>query len=324
VSAWISASPDNQKLVEEILFTIEATSRLHIMKTVDVDKAYLRFRSKVRTPKKTVFLSGFQQIAAVFFIPLILSTAYLFWKNQETGSKATVEIINPNPRKVEINTAPGVLSIFDLPDGSKVWLNAGSSLKYEWGANADTRMVELKGEAYFEVKSNPDKPFIVKTGEDVYNIEVLGTSFNVSAYSDDDLIKTTLVEGSVKLNIKSKEGRESTIILKADQKVEYHKENKTFSVADVQVDLDTDWMRREILFRRDSMEYVLKKLSRRYNVRFDVKNRDIYNGLIHATFKDETILQIMEYLNLTSGLRYNVREPFPEEDSADRIIIEII
>ena len=322
VSAWISASPDNEKFVEDIFFTIEAVSRLHIMKTVNTDKAYRQFCSRVRIPKKRLFLSSFQKIAATLFIPLILATGFLYQKSRDVKGKAHIDEVHTNPRAVEVNTNPGILSTFDLPDGSKVWLNANSSLKYEWSANAATRMVELKGEAYFEVKRNPNKPFIVKTGENYY-IEVIGTSFDVSAYSDDELIKTTLVEGSVRLNMKSKEGRDSTIILNTDQKAEYHKGNKTVSVSDVQTIVDTDWIRREILFRQDSMEYVLKKLSRRYNVRFDVQNEEVYNAVIHGTFKDETISEIMDYLIISSGIQYNFREPVPDKEPPDMLIIEI-
>lgn len=320
VSAWKSASPDNQKTVEDIFFTIEVAKRLHIMKSVDTDKAFEQFRSKIRTPKKKLlFLSGFQRIAATLFIPLVLATCFLYWKNQEGKDKMAVIT---NPRMIEVHTNPGILSTFDLPDGSKVWLNACSSLKYEWNETADLRTVELKGEAYFEVTKNPHKPFIVKTGED-YSIEVLGTSFNVSAYSDDELIKTTLVEGSVRLNMKSTTGRDSVVILKPDQKVEYHKENKTVSVFEVQTDMETDWIRREITFSQESMKNVLKILSRRYNVRFDIRNQDVYNGIITGRFKDETISQIMDYLNLANGIEYNIREPFPNEDPPDKRIIEV-
>lgn len=315
VEAWLSSAPDHRKLMEEMYYTLELTERLQVMNTVDTDKAYNQFKANRKGKKMRLgdsFLSGFQKIAAALFIPLILTTGYLYLRNQGNDF-----IKN---QLVEVNTNPGIVSTFELPDGSKVWLNAGSSLKYTPDANADKRVVELEGEGYFEVVKNPEKPFIVKTGSD-YSIEVLGTSFNVSAYADDEAIETTLVEGAVKLNMQTENGQYTSLFLQPDQKAAYHKTSKQVAVAEAKTDVYTDWTRGELIFRQEPMERVLKKLNRRYHVSFDIQDPEVYNAIITARFTNETIPQIMEYLSVASGIKYNIRKT---EINGDRLTIPTI
>ena len=181
-------------------------------------------------------LGVIQRAAAVLFIPVFLLSAYLFIQ-QGQG----------NVRTLAVRTNPGVVSAFDLPDGSKVWLNANSELRYPSDFNADTRTVELTGQGYFEVTKNAHKPFIVKADKD-YSVEVLGTSFNVSAYKDESMIETTLVEGSVKLNVVSG-GKRMTQMLKPNEKAEYQKGADKIKVFDVNTEYDTAWKNGEIIFR---------------------------------------------------------------------------
>jgi ferric-dicitrate binding protein FerR (iron transport regulator) len=316
VETWLSISPDNRKLLEDIYFTLELTKRFHVMNSVDTDKAYTNFKSKTSRAKSNLgfsLLAGFRKVAVVLFLPLLISVGYLYLKSNN-GNKHS---------NVEINTNPGIVSTFNLPDGSKVWLNAGSSLKYTSNEDAGKRTVELTGEGYFEVVRNPQKPFIVKAGPDYY-IEVLGTSFNVSAYTDDELIETTLIKGSVKLNIGSENGSGIPLFLKPDQKAGYNKKDQSVYVADIKTNADIDWKNGELIFRQDPMDKVLKKLSRRYNVRFDVKDTDVYKAIITARFKDETIPQVMEYLSVASGIKYSIQKTtINGDDLLNKPVIEI-
>lgn len=212
VKNWRAASLENEKLLEQVYFTTQVASRLKVMRTVNPDEALSRFKSRIHKKEKRLalrqVLGVIQRAAAVLFIPVFLLSAYLFIQ-QGQG----------NVRTLAVRTNPGVVSAFDLPDGSKVWLNANSELRYPSDFNADTRTVELTGQGYFEVTKNAHKPFIVKADKD-YSVEVLGTSFNVSAYKDESMIETTLVEGSVKLNVVSG-GKRMTQMLKPNEKAEY-------------------------------------------------------------------------------------------------------
>lgn len=314
VKNWRAASLENEKLLEQVYFTAQVASRLKVMRTVNPDEALSRFKSRIHKKEKRLalrqVLGVIQRAAAVLFIPVFLLSAYLFIQ-QGQG----------NVRTLAVRTNPGVVSAFDLPDGSKVWLNANSELRYPSDFNADTRTVELTGQGYFEVTKNAHKPFIVKADKD-YSVEVLGTSFNVSAYKDESMIETTLVEGSVKLNVVSG-GKRMTQMLKPNEKAEYQKGAGKIKVFGVNTEYDTAWKNGEIIFRNHPMDKVLKTLERYYHVVFEVKDNEILKSIITARFKDEQLPQVLEYLKLASGIQYAIHKPTVKDSGSGTSVVEI-
>lgn len=314
VKNWRAASLENEKLLEQVYFTAQVASRLKVMRTVNPDEALSRFKSRIHKKEKRLalrqVLGVIQRAAAVLFIPVFLLSAYLFIQ-QGQG----------NVRTLAVRTNPGVVSAFDLPDGSKVWLNANSELRYPSDFNADTRTVELTGQGYFEVTKNAHKPFIVKADKD-YSVEVLGTSFNVSAYKDESMIETTLVEGSVKLNVVSG-GKRMTQMLKPNEKAEYQKGADKIKVFDVNTEYDTAWKNGEIIFRNHPMDKVLKTQERHYHVVFEVKDNEILKSIITARFKDEQLPQVLEYLKLASGIQYAIHKPTVKDSGSGTSVVEI-
>lgn len=314
VKNWRAASLENEKLLEQVYFTTQVASRLKVMRTVNPDEALSRFKSRIHKKEKRLalrqVLGVIQRAAAVLFIPVFLLSAYLFIQ-QGQG----------NVRTLAVRTNPGVVSAFDLPDGSKVWLNANSELRYPSDFNADTRTVELTGQGYFEVTKNAHKPFIVKADKD-YSVEVLGTSFNVSAYKDESMIETTLVEGSVKLNVVSG-GKRMTQMLKPNEKAEYQKGADKIKVFDVNTEYDTAWKNGEIIFRNHPMDKVLKTLERHYHAVFEVKDNEILKSIITARFKDEQLPQVLEYLKLASGIQYAIHKPTVKDSGSGTSVVEI-
>ena len=314
VKNWRAASLENEKLLEQVYFTTQVASRLKVMRTVNPDEALSRFKSRIHKKEKRLalrqVLGVIQRAAAVLFIPVFLLSAYLFIQ-QGQG----------NVRTLAVRTNPGVVSAFDLPDGSKVWLNANSELRYLSDFNADTRTVELTGQGYFEVTKNAHKPFIVKADKD-YSVEVLGTSFNVSAYKDESMIETTLVEGSVKLNVVSG-GKRMTQMLKPNEKAEYQKGAGKIKVFDVNTEYDTAWKNGEIIFRNHPMDKVLETLERHYHVVFEVKDNEILKSIITARFKDEQLPQVLEYLKLASGIQYAIHKPTVKDSGSGTSVVEI-
>lgn len=145
-----------------------------------------------------------------------------------------------------------------LPDGSKVWLNAATSIRFPTVFRGKTREVDLKGEAYFEVAKNPRMPFKVKSRD--AEIEVLGTHFNVRAYTDERAMKTTLVEGSVKVN-----SRGSNKILKPGEQAVL--EGKAMQVSTVVVEEQIAWKNGLFQFQDASLEDVMKQASLWYDLK---------------------------------------------------------
>ena len=158
-----------------------------------------------------------------------------------------------------------------LADGTRVWLNSESSLRYPVQFAGNSRKVELTGEAYFEVTHNPHKPFIIKSYDT--EVKVLGTSFNVSSYEDEEYIATTLVEGSVEVScLGNKE-----LLVPGYQAVVKRGDNR-FNINQVNTDLYTSWKDGVFRFKNQSLEEICHQLSRWYNVEFfftDHKYREL-------------------------------------------------
>lgn len=186
-----------------------------------------------------------------------------------------------------------------LADGTRVWLNAGSSLRFPVAFNGKERVVELSGEAYFEVAKNKHKPFIVKTSHS--EIAVLGTHFNVSAYPDDEYTATTLLEGSVKL---SQAG--SSVQLLPGQVGTVLNRLNSISVRKADIEMALSWKNGLFIFDNQSMAEVMKKVARWYNVEVEFKGNSSakeFGGSI-SRFKD--ISELLELMKLAGGIHYKI------------------
>lgn len=317
VESWLAASADNRRALEQVYYTLQLVRRAGTMQAADPEAALLRFKNTLRQQKKKSaarrFLKIAQTAAAVLFVPLFVATLYLLGQDKH---EMRAELM-------EVRTQVGVVSSFRLPDGTQVSLNGGSVLKYPTVFSDPVRKVELEGQAYFEVAKNRAKPFIVQA-DSSYAVEVLGTTFAISAYADDDWIETTLVEGSVKLHTSTVSQGEHTAYLKPNQKAAFRKESGTMEIAAVDPLYETAWKDGEIIFRNHPMAQVLKVLERHYHVRFEVFGEEPLQSIITARFKDETLAQVMEYLRLASCIRYEIRKPAITDDQTLAVpVVEI-
>jgi ferric-dicitrate binding protein FerR (iron transport regulator) len=166
----------------------------------------------------------------------------------------------------------GKKSMIVLSDGTKVWLNAGSQLVYPSMFLRKRREVVLVGEAYFEVAKNKDKPFIVRTSD--LNVKVLGTKFDVSAYPEDKIIETILVEGSVSLEVggKGAVGHDREFLLSPNQKISLNKESRETNVRIVDVSMYTAWKDGMVKTESEDLVRLIKKIERYYNIQVALKD----------------------------------------------------
>lgn len=316
IEAWSLESEENQKLLEQMYFLLHATNKLQIMNSVDPDPALARLKKRINSKKRNELfrrsIAVVQRIAAVLFLPILALATYLI-----------LETSNEPLRYIEVNTNPGIISSFELPDGSKAWLNSGGYMKYPAEFSSKKREVELKGQGYFKVAKNTAKPFFVRI-DNFYSVEVLGTEFNVTAYENDDLIETTLVTGKVKLIIDQASGKAIERFLKPNQKAIYDKRNRSLNIATVNPEYDMAWKEGRIIFRQHPMEQVLKVLGRHYNVQFDVKTTDVLQSEITAKFTNEPLSQVLEYLEIASKIKSKIKQPNKiENDTLQVSVIEL-
>lgn len=204
----------------------------------------------------------------------------------------------------EFSVPYGECQKMQLPDGSMVWINAGSTLIYPQKFSAGTRTVYLCGEANFSVMKNPKQPFIVKTKD--LDVQALGTKFNVQSYPNMTSTTATLMEGSVRVNTTS--NTSLSYILKPNEQLTYSHSKKNVSIAQVDAEKLTSWRKGYLVFQGATFDDIVSTLERKYNVQinYDV---DKYRGKsYYGKFNpDESIEQALSVLcQVVNGTSYQI------------------
>lgn len=183
-----------------------------------------------------------------------------------------------------------------LPDGTQVWLNSDTELSYSVPFTGNTRQVELKGEAYFDVAHNKEKPFIVKTGNQ--RLQVLGTEFNVSSYSEDINIVTTLVKGKVKIDHFMDDNNLVEEILLPNDQLIFNRETQDIQKREVATYLYTSWKDGRFSFKNEPLESFFEKISRWYDVEVFITDESLkeinFTGDLPRYNNMNDILKIVE------------------------------
>ncbi|WP_142684957.1 FecR domain-containing protein [Chitinophaga polysaccharea] len=185
-----------------------------------------------------------------------------------------------------------------LPDGTQVWLNAASTLRYPTAFTGPERLVEVNGEAYFEVAANAAQPFKVKIRN--AEIQVLGTSFNVNAYADEPITQTTLLEGSIKLSANNnqvllKPGQQAT--LAANRELHINEVNSNDAIA---------WKNGYFLFRNESIESVMRTIARWYDVDVSYQGDVMKQRLGGTVSRYEKLEDLLKTIELTKSLKFKI------------------
>jgi ferric-dicitrate binding protein FerR (iron transport regulator) len=207
---------------------------------------------------------------------------------------------NAAPEIFEIVAERGQKSSVTLPDGSRVMINSASTISYTSDYNVKERNVFLSGEAYFDVASNADIPFVVHA--DKVSVTALGTEFNVKAYAEDPYVVTTLVEGSVR----TEAGTQYELLTRA-QEASYNKEADVLLAYDVKdISRAVPWIRNELLFENESLADIAVTLERMYNVTIVFEDEAAkgysYTGLI----RNNSLQNVLELISSTSPVGYKM------------------
>lgn len=199
----------------------------------------------------------------------------------------------------KIETPTGGKYQINLPDGSKVWLNSSSTLRYPALFSGNTREVELSGEAYFDVAKDKTKPFKVITKDQI--VEVLGTQFNINSYPDEGTFKTTLIEGSVKIIYK-----DEVVLLSPGQQFQPNSRSAKVQEADTEEVLA--WKNGYFLFKNEDIQSIMRKLSRWYNVEVSYSGEIPHVGFGGNISRSKDISEVLKVLQLTNAVHFKVEE----------------
>ena len=278
LKAWIAASPENEDYFirqREVWFSAvsrEAASKYNKDKAFDTFKKRIGNRKEIEKTSHHGFrLSMLWRYAAIIAVILAVG-CFSYWQGGVNVKDTFADI--------SVEAPLGSRTKLYLPDGTLVWLNAGSRMTYSQGFGVDNRMIELEGEGYFEVQRNEKLPFFVKTKD--LQLQVLGTKFNVEGYSDKDDFEVTLMEGSVR--VASRIGLGDTLMLKPDSKACLQKDGR-LKVIPVDDYNPYRWKEGLICFRNESFLSIMNDLEKYFGVSIVVENKNVLKYYFTGKFR---------------------------------------
>lgn len=260
---------------------------------------------------------------------LIMAAWWFFiFKPSHAASTGSEPLLATNSAISEIATQYGTRTTQRLPDGSRVWLNAGSKLTFTKNFGDSIREVSLTGEAFFDVVKNPKKPFVIHTS--TIDVKVLGTQFNVKSYPTDKTTETSLLRGSVEVVVKNRPNEK--YVLKPHEKLvvlnhevtappvgasasahNHEKENiiaiknLTYQQGDT-ADIESAWIRNKLSVKDMPFVEFAKVMERWYDVRFEFKNKKQEDLFITGSFDNETLAQALEALQFSFAFNYEIND----------------
>lgn len=318
LNAWLSKNGQNKLLLDQFADIWQASRYSRIHEKIDVQSAWkelqVQFQQKSESQGQW---KRWLQIAALVIASLLaggLGNYFLNGKQNPTIESQMVEYVAPL----------GSRSFVRLNDGSKVWLNSGTTIKYKNTFGSDNRDIELSGEAFFEVAKNKELPFIVNTGE--ISVTALGTQFNVKAYEEEKTIETTLLEGLVKLESSVVKLQEN-LLLKTNEKAVFTKKDRSLAIVDKNLfDKKEDkvttvkpslkiiqsvdpvpvvsWKEKRWIISNEKLGTLSVKLERRYDVNFIFDNEILKEYSFGGTLEDETLEQILKAISFAAPIKY--------------------
>lgn len=311
VEKWINRSEENRKIAEDYYELSFAVNSLRIIKRSAPQKALEKVNKRIMDKKLRRVYLYVQRIAVILLLPLLLLSGYLLWQPRK----------NVPVFYLETRMTPGMIGSTILPDGTKVWLNSSSYLKYPSLFSGQTREVTLDGEAYFEVTSDAEKPFIVHSGNS--SVKVLGTEFNMDAYSSNGFIATTLVEGSIEFSYQNENNKHVTLLMEPDEQAYFDKKASKARINEAYVPKDIAWKNGQIILRDTPLSEILWTLSKRFNVEFVIKDPALYKHSFTGVFTNQQIERVLEHFKRSSGIRYKINYQLDLDGDVSRSQIEL-
>ena len=233
-------------------------------------------------------------IAATFIGIAMVAAAYLY--------------LSPMYSVTVYKTLAGQKTTITLPDSTIVTLNGNSSLSYR-GSWKETKLrsVDFSGEAYFKVKSNAEKPFVVNTSG--ITIKVVGTTFNVKSYDEDEDVETTLVEGKVIIE-KAAEGHSVSEIVKLlpDQKAIFSKNSKQIVLKKVKSENEASWIKGSLIFEDEPFSEIVKDLERWYGAKIILKDRASLQCRFNTKIESESLEEVLKLFSLSGNVKYHFKD----------------
>ena len=329
---WLKSSPENNVFFNQVCAVWEL-SAASVNDRSDTDLALMKLNQKIKLfespeyemakPGRITWISWFRNVAAVFVALFAVAFLFRYLVFPSKEKPVTTEY-------VMAYAPPSQKSQIILSDGTVVWLNSGTRIKYATTYGLYTREVYLEGEAFFKVAKNPKMPFLVHASS--ITVRAMGTSFNVKCYASDKTIETTLIEGQVQVGQvvpNSNSNTTETVLLDPNEKAVYSKENneikiarfgkpkqvekaevkKNVAVVYVQktVQSEVSWKEQQLVFENEAFEDLAKRLERWYNVNIRINDNKLLKNRYTGKFvNNEPLEQVLRVIEKTTPISYTL------------------
>ena len=287
-------SPGLHKLLKDDWSTIAPEPEINLNHLLDRVHHTIRLKELEKQQSiKNRFIHIYSRVAAVLLVPVLLAGLWLYLM-----PKPMPEILVDHTVTNSIYAPMGSRVAFNLPDGTTGFLNSGSTLTYTIPFASD-RSVELKGEAWFDVTHDEQHPFEIGAGTSA--VRVLGTSFNLSAYPDENYVEVVLAEGSVEFRV-----TEAATAVKLEPS-----DRLAFTGGGITIE-KTDpakfrgWTEGKLIFRGDNMSEVARRLERWYNIEVEIADKELEDYVFRGTFEDDNLKDVLQLLSMTSRISYRI------------------
>lgn len=329
---WRSSIPVNRQYAEykykELLFRMQ---KMDLITGDSIEEKEHLVRLMNGDDKRKQKVIGIRKIIKLLVAASVILIITLVVLHYSENSKMKTSFASSIPTKKEIVTKNATKTNLVLPDGTKVWLNAGSKLSYDNEYGNKWREVVLIGEGFFDVTKNPEKPFIIHTSK--MDIKVLGTAFNVRCYPDEKKVETSLLRGSIEVTLKDRPT--GKIYLKPNEKLTLIDEpvitstmknvvrkvahetgvvepmvaisHLTYSALDNSV-IETSWLQNKLVFKSETFEGVAKKMEKWYNVSIIFSDESIKNLHFTGIFEKETISEALSAMQITTPFHFSINK----------------
>lgn len=290
---WRQASSENQRDLEKYRQLWDGTSGITQLQKFDTSEAWKKVDSKLDNRNvRTRQLKNLSLVISGMAASLLIFLSLNIFTSLFSTSEASLSL----------STTYGSRSEVVLPDGSVVKLNGGSSIEYHYDNLHKTRKVNFSGEAFFDV-SKSRRPFVIHT-TDGLSMNVLGTKFNLSAYPEDHLIQTSLVEGKVAMSYSGSAG----LVLSPGQIASFDKDSKKLEYSKGEVSQNLGWIQDKLYMENMSLQDVCTKLERWYDVQIVLSDKAMGEN-IHYTgvLKEQTVLDVLNALCQLSSIQYELK-----------------
>jgi ferric-dicitrate binding protein FerR (iron transport regulator) len=285
---WLSGLKNDQTFEAWLQLNWQSAEDIPVEISFDEIRRLI-YRNAEKPSGKRIFLQRFQRVAAILILPLLIFSAVLIYQN-----------FNTPENWLSIKTAKGERTHITLPDGSEVWLNVDTELKYSVAYNQRNRNIKLNGEAFFKVAKNRKKDFVVETRN--FSVKAVGTEFGVNAYASEPFAETYLKEGivdvslaaSVRNKIRMKPGQKSIIESGASEILLQQSQNGS----------ESEWTGGQLVFQNEDIPRVFRKIERWFNVSIKYNPEEFSRETLYVNLKSgETLEKMLQIIDNAIGIQ---------------------